>query len=83
MNNSLCYSCDHAIAIKYISKQGKEFNRLKCCKLMEYVEKYSMEYCSHHSNVPSVEQIRSKVQAKYNEEPKIKPRYSKEGTEIK
>ena len=65
MNRSLCYSCDHSVSIKYVTKQDKEFNRLKCCILMEYVEKYSMEYCTRHSNVPGIEQIRNKVQAKY------------------
>ena len=64
MNNSICNSCDHSISIKYHAKD-RYFIRMKCTKLMEYVEKYEMEYCSRHSETPSIEQIRNEVDKKY------------------
>jgi hypothetical protein len=35
---------------------------------MEYVEKYDMEYCSEHSNLPSIEQIKKRIDEKYKGE---------------
>ena len=64
MNNSICNSCDHSISIKYSAKE-KYFIRIKCTKLMEYVEKYDMEYCSCHSNLPSIKQIKMKIDEKH------------------
>ena len=64
MNESLCNSCDYSISIKYYAKD-RYFIRMKCCKLMEYVEKYNMEYCSQHSNLPSIEQIKKKIDEEY------------------
>ena len=61
MNRSMCYSCDHSIAIKYVAKQDKEFSRLKCTKLMEYVEKYDMKLCSNHSTISSIDQIKQRL----------------------
>lgn len=64
MNTSICGSCDHSVSIKYRAKE-KYFIRIKCTKLMEYVEKYEMEYCNCHSNLSSIDQLKTKIDEKY------------------
>jgi hypothetical protein len=67
MDASLCYSCDYSVILKYRTMTGKQFKKTKCVILDEYVEQKFVEYCSNHSNLPSIEQIRNKVNSKYNQ----------------
>ena len=50
MAETLCKSCLHAMIMEYVCLQEK-FYRIKCLKLQEDIEKYSIKECNQYSKI--------------------------------